>query len=101
MLCFDVATFSPCAGQPYAVTIGVGDVSNGAFPSPATAAIGGEFVIPITVGGVDEIACFDPMSGKDCAGAWPLAIGEPSSSFGAPFPLLDAGIPGAVGRPSG
>lgn len=32
VLCFDVATFSPCAGQPYAVTIGVGDVSKGGVP---------------------------------------------------------------------
>jgi RHS repeat-associated protein len=95
VLCFDVSTFTTCSGQPFAVTIGSGDVANGAFPSPATAAIAGDIIVPIDVGGVGELACFDASAQKDCNGSWPVQQGIISGdilagNIGAPFPLMDA-----------
>lgn len=90
LLCFDVETDAPCSGQPYPVDIGSGTTSVNSFPEPATALIGSRIILPITVGGVDELACYDVSTGTNCAGAWPVALGFSfASDYGAPFPLLD------------
>jgi hypothetical protein len=89
LMCFDLTTFSACAGQPFSVNIGAGEVSVGA-PSPATAAIGTQIIIPITTGGNPLLACFDASTAANCAGKWPVAApsGFPGS-YGSPFPLMD------------
>jgi hypothetical protein len=90
LMCFDVNTDTPCAGQPFAVSLGAGEVTDGSFPSPATAAIGSKVMIPIAIGGVNRLACFDDATQGGCAGAWPvtLATTNYASVNGAPFPLL-------------
>ncbi len=89
-MCFDLSTGAACAGQPFAVSIGAGTVSATGYPAPATALIGTKLIIPIHVGSVDELACFDGSTQSSCAGAWPAATGTSyASSNGAPFPLLD------------
>ncbi len=92
LLCFDVSTDQSCSGQPFAVSLGAGTVSDGGFPSPATAAIGSKVIIPLDIGGTDRLACFDDTTQSSCGGSWPVAL--PSVNYasdnGAPFPLLDA-----------
>ena len=91
LLCFDLTTFSACAGQPFAVGIGSGAVSAGTFPAPAVAAIGNDVIVPITIDHGAELACFDGTTLAACAGTWPVALdfSYPSAN-GAPFPLLTA-----------
>lgn len=110
LLCFDLSTDAACAGQPFAVDFGSGTMSysdsNGASSvSPATALIGTELVIPVQVGGVDSLACFDGATQSSCSGSWPIvssnafgsaAVGGFAGSqgyanqFGAPFPVLSS-----------
>jgi hypothetical protein len=90
LLCFDTATLAACAGQPFTVAFGAGNVSVGTFPSPATAAFGTQIVIPIvTTGGSEQLACFDTSTSGACAGAWPISITPGYASVnGAAFPVL-------------
>lgn len=91
LMCFDVSTDAACSGEPYAVSIGAGNVEDGGFPSPATAAIGSKIIIPLVIGGANRLACFDDATQSSCAGSWPVTLGVSyASSNGAPFPLLDA-----------
>jgi hypothetical protein len=92
LLCFDVSTDAACAGQPYAVAIGSGAVSDGGFPSPATAAIGSRVIVPLAIEGTNRLACFDDTTQSSCAGSWPvtLKVNSYAGYNGAPFPLLDA-----------
>lgn len=98
LLCFDVSTDAPCAGQPFTVNIGAGNTSLASgFPPPPEAAIGHRLIIPIPVqttanGSIDELACFDDSTQTDCTGSWPVNIGSEGSyigAHGAPFPLMD------------
>ena len=90
LMCFDTQALAPCSGQPYSVPVDSGAVSNYDYPPPAVAAIGNQIIVPITVGGTDELGCFDASTQTGCSGTWPVLIGgyTYSSSFGAPFPLL-------------
>ncbi len=89
MLCFDVSTDAACAGQPFSVNVGAGAVSV-AYPSPVIALIGNQVVVPIVVGGADELACMNANTEGNCAGAWPVAVGSGYvGSNGPPFPMLD------------
>ncbi len=92
LLCFDISTDAACSGQPYAVSIGEGAVSDEGYPSPATAAIGGKFIIPLNIDGTNRLACFDDVTQSSCAGSWPVPLTglNYASTNGAPFPLLDA-----------
>jgi hypothetical protein len=92
LLCFDVSTDAACTSQPFAVTIGEGNVEDGGFPSPATAAIGSQVIIPLNIGGKRRLACFDDTTQAICKGSWPveLAFAYPAEN-GSPFPLLDSG----------
>jgi hypothetical protein len=92
LLCFDVSTDAACAGQPYTVEIGPGTVSDGGFPSPATAAIGSKVIVPLAIEGTNRLACFDDTTQSTCAGSWPVTLKTTSYAGynGAPFPLLEA-----------
>ena len=96
LLCFDLTTDAACAGQPFSVSLGLAsattmNVSN--FPSPATAAIDGKLFIPVRDSDDNSLlACWDPSTGTDCAGSWPISLSSTNydvGSNGAPFPLLD------------
>lgn len=88
VLCFDVTTDTACAGEPYSTTLGPGTVAAG--NATADSAIGTELIIPINVGGVSELACFDTTSLATCTGSWPVATpSAPTASYGAPYPLLN------------
>ena len=90
LLCFDMSTDAACNGQPFAVSFGAGTVELGA-PSPATAAIGSQVIIPIRAGGSEELACFDDGTQSNCAGSWPASLGfSYVGEHGSPFPLLDS-----------
>jgi hypothetical protein len=91
LLCFDLTSLTACASQPFSAAIGSGTVTDQAYPPPAVATIAQQVVVPITVGGTDELACFDGTALKSCSGAWPVAItGGYDSDYGAPFPLLSS-----------
>lgn len=90
LLCFDVGTDAACSGQPFSINIGAGNVGSHS-PSPADAAIGNQVIVPVTINGGDELACFDDSSQGNCSGSWPVAVGSGYvGSNGSPFPLLDA-----------
>ena len=92
LLCFDLSTDSACQGQPYTVNVGLGGgTMNTSLPSPATAAIGGKLFIPLNNGSSDLIACYDPSTGSNCSGSWPITLGFPfAGDYGSPFAMLDA-----------
>jgi cell division septation protein DedD len=92
LMCFDVSTDAACAGQPYAVPIGTGEVSDEGYPSPSIAAIDGQVIIPLNIDGTNRLACFDDATQSGCTGKWPVALTGVSyaSDNGASFPLLDA-----------
>jgi hypothetical protein len=92
LMCFDVSTLKPCAGQPYALSLaGTGTVSASNFPPPAVAAIGSQVIVPVTLGGIDQLACFNGSTQSACAGSWPAQLSfSYDSSAGAPFPLLNS-----------
>jgi hypothetical protein len=92
LLCFDVTSDAACSGQPYAVPLGSGEVSDGGFPSPATAAIDGKIIIPLDIEGTNRLACFDDSTQGNCAGSWPVTLTgvNYASENGAPYPLMDA-----------
>ena len=90
LLCFDVSTGEACSGQPFSVDLGGGVVSDGGFPSPATAAIDGKVIIPLNIDGTDRLACFDDSTQSSCGGQWPVTLSfSYPEEYGAPFPLLD------------
>jgi hypothetical protein len=97
LMCFDLTTDAACAGQPYTVNLGLAPASTSAinnFPSPATAAINGQLFIPTADSdGNQLLACWDPSTGTNCAGQWPITLngdGYGAGDEGAPFPMLDA-----------
>ncbi len=98
LMCFDIAQDAPCATQNYPVNLGASpSVTDISFPGPSIAYIGGEILIPANLSGSAVIACFDPSSGTDCGGNWPIStttLDYPAAANGifggAPFPLLDA-----------
>ncbi|HST84370.1 MAG TPA: cutinase family protein [Kineosporiaceae bacterium] len=90
LMCFDLKTFAACAGQPFAVPLGAGQFSNSSYPEAQASAIGGRVVVAATTGGNGKIGCFDPGTGSGCTGSWPVAANGYPSSYGAPFPMLDA-----------
>jgi hypothetical protein len=92
LMCFDVATDTPCAGEPYTVDIGAGEVSTDSWPPTGeTAAIDGKAIIPLNIGGSSVLACFDDATQSSCGGKWPIKLSFPyTSDYGAPYPLMDA-----------
>jgi hypothetical protein len=95
MLCFDVSTDTACAGQPFHIDLGLGTVADGVNPAPSPAALGSKLIVPVSMSGGGELACFDAStaSGGNCAGSWPLSTSgtaySPAGS-GAPFQQLDS-----------
>jgi hypothetical protein len=97
MLCFDVGTDAACAGQPFSVPIGEGEV-NYWYPGPPAAVVGSKAIVLLHVSGKARLVCFDDATSAPCAGAWPLTAeglppfeGEEEEDIwiGSPFPLLD------------
>jgi hypothetical protein len=89
LTCFDVSTDAACAGQPFAVSLGAGEVTTGLPPGP-TAAIAGKVIVPIQIAGESWLACFDNATQKSCGGKWPVKLTFSYTFNGAPFPLMDA-----------
>jgi hypothetical protein len=92
LMCFDVTTFKPCGGQPYALSLAdSGTVSASSFPAPEVAAIGNQVIVPITFGSTEQLACFNGTTQTGCGGSWPAQLSfSYDSSAGAPFPLLSS-----------
>lgn len=92
LLCFDKSTLAACAGQPYTVTFGAGNVTVSNFPAPAQVAIGNQIIIPIvTASGGEQLACADGVSGGACTGTWPVNIASGYvGTNGSAFPMLTA-----------
>lgn len=95
MLCFDAATATACAGQPFAVPFTAGNSQAGSFPEPSVAGINGKIIVSNTTNDGtnthDELSCFDPTTHAVCSGTWPIAAPSGyTENNGAPFPLLAA-----------
>ncbi len=83
MLCFDLATDTACASQPFAFDLG--DAILTPFDSAAPIGAVGTKIMVQLVGSTDTMTCFDSATLATCTGAWPISI---PSSAGAAFPLL-------------
>ncbi len=89
LLCFDLHSFSPCSGQPFAVGAGAGEYQSTSYPPPALTALGSRVIVPVQVGGQTWLACFQGNTETPCAGSWPAPVeGYYQSNYGAAFPLL-------------
>jgi len=89
LLCFNLQTLAACGGQPFSLGIGNAIVSDSSYPPPAVAEIGSRVIVPVTVGGNDELECFDANSQSGCGGSWPVQLGfSYDSTAGAPYPML-------------
>jgi hypothetical protein len=101
LLCFDESTDAACSGQPYSLGAGLGlgaGTMETNLPSPVTATIGGELIIPLrsSTNG-DQIACWNSTTQADCGGSFPVTTGFSfAGGVGGPFPMVDA-----AGDPTG
>jgi len=94
ILCFDVSTDGPCAGQPYALDITGGEGEEEvqiSEPLGESAGIAGKMFIPLRyTNGGSSLLCFEDATQSTCAGKWPVDLhGAYSYGYGAPFPLLE------------
>lgn len=91
LLCFSVSRDEACSGQPYALSLGTGTVTDPGFPSPATAVIAGKIIVPMEIEGADRLACFDTATEGNCGGSWPTTLSGSgyAGHRGAPFPLMN------------
>jgi hypothetical protein len=89
LLCFDVSTDAACAGQPFTVNFAAGSMDFFA-PSPGMDAVAGKLIIPVSVAGTGQLACFNDATGSDCGSAWPASAPDVEDEGGAPFALLDS-----------
>ncbi len=84
VLCFDTATGSACAGQPYTGNVPVNPVSASAGAAPADyfgtmAVVGGK--VYITATDPPSVTCFDPTTNAACTGWTPQSVGNSNSIF--------------------
>ncbi len=90
ILCFDLTADAACQNQPFALNLPPGVNDDNGYPGPSPAAVGNELLIPVTINGIDTLACFNGATQSDCGGSFPLQPGFGFATEGAPFPLLDA-----------
>ena len=91
LLCYDIATQSPCTNEPYAVSVGATAGTNAdSYPAQPTTLVGSQMFIPTVWTGGDVVACVDLSLSTpgNCAGAWPQPMGVGTSSMVSP--LLDS-----------
>ena len=72
MLCFSLKTFKPCAGQPYTYNYGAFQLSSFGYSYPMGFA--GTNLYTQLVGSTDKLGCFNTLTHKACAGAWPVTV---------------------------
>jgi hypothetical protein len=89
LMCFNVASDSACASQPYAVAIDGTSVTDAGYPNPDVVAIGTEVIIPINTNVGPTLSCFNTQTDTSCGGSFPelLTLNYPSEAGGA-FPSL-------------
>ncbi len=93
LLCFSVATFTPCTAQPFAVDLGGQAVAPFQQPSPIGAA-GTSVFVQVAGTTADVLACITTTTNTPCTGAWPVTVASPASATafgGPPIPLRDTG----------
>jgi hypothetical protein len=91
LMCFSLVTFTPCAGQPYAVNLGDTPSVLSTSPSPGIAAFGTLVVIPVGLSSTKVLACVDTTTNANCSGTWPVnstTADYPSGTNGSPYPML-------------
>jgi len=90
MLCFDLKTFKPCAGQPYAFNYGNFPINSIGYSFPMGVA-GTNLYAQLNGSPTTALACFDTVTKAACAGSWPVTVAARGE---APFPKLNgAGTP--------
>ncbi len=99
VLCYDIATQSACANEPYAVTVSTSPsaTNTDASPAPPTTLVGSDLFIPTnwSTGGVLACVNLGLSVPGNCAGSWPTSISL-SSSNAMSAPSLDSS-----GNPTG
>jgi hypothetical protein len=85
MLCFDLATDTACADQPYTVFPGTVD------PLPFTVAggmgeAGSDLFVQVAEATKNRLTCFDTATLAPCSGTWPVVV---PGIAGPPVPDLD------------
>lgn len=89
LLCFDVSTDAACAGQPFTVNFAAGNMDPIA-PAPGMDAVAGKLIIPVSVGGSGQLACFNDATSASCGSSWPASAPDVEDQGGAPFAMLDS-----------
>lgn len=88
LMCFDIATETACAGQPYDLGFPANyGAGNGYNPA---AVAGSKLIVPIIADTGSWVGCFDTSTSARCTGSWPVALASSYYYNGAPFPLLNA-----------
>ncbi|WP_203911712.1 DUF7617 domain-containing protein [Rhizocola hellebori] len=73
VLCMQLSTLTPCAGQPYAAVVPPSNNSPGGYyQGSLTVANGLVFISSSPAGGPARLGCFDPATGAACTG-WATA----------------------------
>ncbi len=86
LLCFDLATDTACADQPFALDLNGDQLASFDFASEI--GVTGSDVIVQVAGSTDnELACFDTSLGGACRGSWPVEV---NGLGGAPFALQNS-----------
>ena len=92
LMCFDLQTLAACSGfiSP-SFADATSTFTGSTYPEPAVTTIAGRIIVPLSVDGVDQLACFDAATLNLCAGHWPITLNiSYASNFGAAFPMLDS-----------
>ncbi|HEX4979415.1 MAG TPA: hypothetical protein VFV35_05050 [Acidimicrobiales bacterium] len=90
MLCFDLSSFGPCEGQPFAIDLGGLTWGSASYSTPMGHS--GTRLFPQITGSTRAITCFDTETNGACGEAWPVIVG--SGQTPPPYPLLDGnGVP--------
>lgn len=94
LLCFDLATKSPCANQPYDVTRTAG-VQGRLWHPPTIASIGNRIFVGIYGStnnsfALASVACVDVSTSPTNCGGWPIVPSTQFSSSGSTFTMAPA-----------
>lgn len=93
LMCFSFITFTPCAGQPYALSMTNNTITVGSYPSPSITPVGSAIIVPFVTSAGNGITCWNATSKTTCAGAWPVTTTDSPSSGGGGVPILtSAGV---------
>ena len=104
LLCYDIATQSACANEPYAVSVGSTTGTNtDSSPAPPTTLVGSQLFIPSGWSSGGVVACVDLSLSTpgNCGGSWPQSMAAGTQSMVTPLLDSSGNAQGVCGLNSG